>query len=345
MQLPKIWVRESVYRALGSDYHNYCGYCLTVSAAGWLQGSGLSAMSRKYGIGIDNVLSFEVVLANGIFAYADACTNSDLFWALRGGGGETWGVVTSVHFKLHPVEPVLEFTMSITNVLSSLSIVNSWIKNWPNLDRRWAGFFLSNFLLLYFVGLEKDARSTFIDDFEHWRECLPKSQKNDVVYSFKQGKSYFDVRSGEENIETLDTGLRPYSIASRLVPRDFVVNNPRKAARMLERLMMDTAVSALNYFLGGAVNDPEADATAVHPAMRKAVWQIHTFTDKFRDYVRKVVKDTGAGYNHASHVELDWRNAFWGSNLKRLQSLKKQYDPENRFNCWHCISYQGKEFD
>ena len=46
-------------------------------------------MSRKYGIRIDNVLSFEVVLANGIFAYADACTNSDLLWALRGGGGGT----------------------------------------------------------------------------------------------------------------------------------------------------------------------------------------------------------------------------------------------------------------
>ena len=344
----QVW--DSVYRALGSDYHIIGGYCLTVSAAGgWLQGSGLSAMSRKYGIGIDNVLSFEVVLANGIFAYADACTNPDLFWALRGGGGGTWGVVTSVHFKLHPVEPVLEFTMSITNVLSTPSIVNSWIKKWvtisPNLDRRWGGYFLSNFLFLNFVGSEKDARSTFIDDFEHWRECLPKSQKNNVVYSFKQGKSYFDTRGGEEDISTLETGRRPYNIASRLVPRDFVVNNPRKAARMLKRLMMDTFVDVPHYFLGGAITDPESEATAVHPAMRKAVWQIHTYTDKFRNYVRKMVKDTGAGYNHAHFVEPDWRNAFWGSNLKRLQCLKKQYDPENRFNCWHCIGYQGKEFD
>ena len=343
----QVW--DSVYRALGSDYNIIGGLCTTVSAAGgWLQGGGLSSMSRKYGIGIDNVLSFEVVLANGIFAYADACTNSDLFWALRGGGGGTWGVVTSVHFKLHPVEPVLEFIMAITNVLSSLSIVNSWIKKWvaisPNLDRRWGGYFKTTNLQLYFVGSEKDARSTFINDFEHWRECLPKSSQKNVVYSFKQKKSYFDIRGGEEDISTAETGQGSVNMASRLIPRNFVVNNSRKAIRMLKFLLLQNPGFG-HYFLGGVINDPEAEATAVHPAMRKAVWQINTFTDENRDYVRKVVEDTGAGYNHASHVEPDWRNAFWGSNLKRLQCLKKQYDPENRFNCWHCIGYQGKEFD
>ena len=53
-------------------------------------------MSRLRGLGIDNVLAYKVVLANGTLVTADACTNSDLFWALRGGGGGTWGVVTAI---------------------------------------------------------------------------------------------------------------------------------------------------------------------------------------------------------------------------------------------------------
>ncbi|MEO0686725.1 MAG: FAD-dependent oxidoreductase, partial [Cyanobacteria bacterium J06649_11] len=231
----------SVYKALGSDYHIVGAYCLTVSAAGgWLQGCGLSVLSRKNGLGIDNVLSFEIVLASGILVYADACTNPDLFWALRGGGGGTWGVVTSVHYKIYPVEPVLEFTMSITNPLSSPLILNSWIKKWiaisPYLDRRWAGYWTTTSFQLYFVGTEKDARTTFINDFEHWRGCLPKSQINKVVYGIKKGKSYYDIISKQVEIPT---GQGNTNFASRLVPRDFLVNHPTKAAALLKHLMMD----------------------------------------------------------------------------------------------------------
>ena len=343
---------DGVYRALGSKYNIVGATCLTVSAAGgWLQGGGLSALSRKYGIGIDNVLSFEVVLANGVLAYADACTNPDLFWALRGGGGGTWGVVTSVHYKVYPAEPVIEFTMSITKPLSSPRIVNSWIRKWiaisPNLDRRWGGSWTIATLGLYFVGAEKDARSTFINSFEQWRECLPKSQINRVVYNIKKGENYFEVRGGEDEIilSNPTTGQASSNIANRLVPRDFVANHPAKAANLLKHILLNGKVGAPNYILGDAVTYPAADATAVHPAMREAVWQIHTSTDEVIEYVRKVVRNTGVGYNHASHKEPDWRNAFWGSNLNRLQCLKKQYDPENRFNCWHCVGYQGEEYE
>ena len=340
----QVW--NSVYRAVGSDYHIVGGGGLTVSAAGgWLQGCGLSAMSRKYGIGIDNVLNFEVVLANGSHVFADACTNPDLFWALRGGGGGTWGVVTSVHYKLHPVEPVLEFTMSIDNIVKTTVTVDSWLEKWvelsPNLDHRWGGYWTLNSVILYFVGTEQDARATFINDFDQWKNGLPKAEKDTVRHNIKQAKSYFDVRGGKD-ISTDKTGQETINIASRLIPRDFVVNEPKKAADTLKWLVRN-GFFTFNYLLGEAVTNPSHNATAVHPAMRKAIWQIETFIDKMTDYLRKEIKDTGAGFNHASHVEPDWRNAFWGPQLNRLQSLKKQYDPENRFNCWHCVGYQGDE--
>ena len=62
--------------------------------------------------------------------------------------------------------------------------------------------------------------------------------------------------------------------------------------------------------------------------------------------VREGFKDdpfTGAGLNHGAKDEPNWRDAFWGSNRARLESLKKELDPENRFNCFHCVGYQGVE--
>lgn len=79
---------NDVIEAVGTDYHVVTGGARTVSAAGgWLQGSGLSFTSRQYGLGVDQAVQFEAVLADGTMATANACENTDLFWALRGGGG------------------------------------------------------------------------------------------------------------------------------------------------------------------------------------------------------------------------------------------------------------------
>ena len=61
-------------------------------------------MGPAYGMAVDNVLRFSVVLANGSAVEASACENVDLFWALRGGGGGTFGVVTECVYAAHPFE-------------------------------------------------------------------------------------------------------------------------------------------------------------------------------------------------------------------------------------------------
>src|SRR5438093_4704847 len=76
----------------------------TTGVAGWTLGGGFGWRSRRFGLSIDNLISAEVVTATGELVKANDKDNSDLFWAIRGGGGN-FGVVTSFEFQLHPVGP------------------------------------------------------------------------------------------------------------------------------------------------------------------------------------------------------------------------------------------------
>jgi FAD/FMN-containing dehydrogenase len=77
------------------------GGCLTVGLAGLIQGGGFGSFSKHYGTAAASLLEAEVVTADGQIRIANACTNPDLFWALKGGGGGTFGVVSKLTVRAH----------------------------------------------------------------------------------------------------------------------------------------------------------------------------------------------------------------------------------------------------
>jgi len=91
------------YTAVTTEGGKYVqgGGCLTVGLAGLLQGGGFGSFSKHYGTAAASLLEAEVVTADGKIRIANACTNPDLFWALKGGGGGTFGVISKVTLKLH----------------------------------------------------------------------------------------------------------------------------------------------------------------------------------------------------------------------------------------------------
>lgn len=92
-----------VYNAVTTGGGRYVqgGGCGTVGVAGLVQGGGFGSYSKNYGIAAASLLEAEVVTADGVVRLANACTHPDLFWALKGGGGGTFGVVTRVTLRTH----------------------------------------------------------------------------------------------------------------------------------------------------------------------------------------------------------------------------------------------------
>lgn len=108
------------------------GVIASTGIAGLTLGGGFGHLSRKYGLSCDNLLSADVVTADGQFRTASATENPDLFWALRGGGGN-FGVVTSLEYRLHPVSTVIAGPIfyPLEKARDVLRLFNEYLKTAP----------------------------------------------------------------------------------------------------------------------------------------------------------------------------------------------------------------------
>jgi FAD/FMN-containing dehydrogenase len=101
------------------------GVSCRIRVAGLTLGGGIGWLRNKYGLSCDNLVSAEMVTADGRALTAEANENADLLWALRGGGGN-FGVVTSFEFTLHPVGPAVAVVFSMYPMAAARDVLKRW---------------------------------------------------------------------------------------------------------------------------------------------------------------------------------------------------------------------------
>ena len=118
-----------------------CGFISSTGVGGLTLGGGVGYLTRKYGLTLDNLLSVDMVLADGRFVTANADQNTDLFWAVRGGGGN-FGVVTSFLFQGRPVHTVYggPIFWPLEKADELLHVWQNFILNSPDDVNGWFGF-------------------------------------------------------------------------------------------------------------------------------------------------------------------------------------------------------------
>ncbi|KAI7184677.1 FAD binding domain protein [Hortaea werneckii] len=342
----------------------------TVGAmGGYVQGGGHSPLSSLLGMAADQVLNYEVVTADGRFVTANAKENSDLFWALRGGGGSTFGVVTSAVIKAHPDMKVTSTTFSFgTNSVSH--------------EAFWAGFraYLNYFptnvahgTYSYFFILPSSNDLTFLmqpffapnmskGDTEKllapWMSDLSELGI-DIQPEYKEFSTFWDAWNVSFPLEAIEK--THVASASRLWPRtnwdnETVLNTTFNAIRSSAEAGLTTiAFNQAPTWVAGGKQD-----TAVNPAWRETLchmissvnWPMyasaeeqmeirHNFTFNHMQRWRDASPGAGSYLSESDRLEPNFQWAFYGSYYPKLLELKRKFDPKNVF--WAAAAV-GSEF-
>jgi FAD/FMN-containing dehydrogenase len=318
----------------------------TTGIAGLTLGGGFGWLTRKYGLTIDNLISAEVITADGNKIRAGENENPDLFWAIRGGGGN-FGVVTEFEFELHPVGPEILAGLIVFPFSQAKQVLTQYRKFVESAPEE----------LNVWVVLRKAPPLPFLPENVHGKEVV-------VLPVFYAG----DIAEGEKLIEPLRSfgdaygehiGAQPY-VAWQQAFDPLLTRGARnywKSHNFTE--LQDGVLDAIAEFAGklpspqceifigciaGASNRVPADATAYYHRDAKFVLNVHGRWDDVADDEKGIAwareffqtsapyASAGAYVNFMTEEEGDRVVAAYGSNYDRLVQIKKLYDPENIFH-------------
>lgn len=323
------------------------GQVSMTGVAGLTLGGGMGYLRRKWGLSCDNLLSAEIVTAEGKILTASKDENEDLFWALRGGGGN-FGVVTSFEFQLHELGPQIYGALTIYPFDDASSVL-----------RKWRDFTLDTpeevTCDAYIWGMPPLPN---VPEKMHWAPVVIISGM--YAGSVDEGKTLFQPVSEFGNPLEDMSGPRPYvEMQSDLDPLfadgQLYYWKSLFADAMSDELIDEVVAHAADKpskqclfalrTLGGAMSEVPEEATAY--GNREAMfnisidntWQDHSKTDDMITWTRKAWSDlreqTGGGVyvNFAGFGEEKdtLTRAIHGKNYDRLQQVKTTYDPDNFF--------------
>jgi FAD/FMN-containing dehydrogenase len=318
--------------------------------AGLTLNGGIGWLRNHYGLTCDNLMSAEVVTANGDVLTASADENADLLWGLRGGGGN-FGIVTSFEFALHPVGPLVAAVFSMYPIAATRDVLKRW--------REW-------------VASAPDEASTEIVTWTAPAAATLPPAVHDQAVVIAAGVYVGDAQEGLRVLEPLRQFGKPLGEIAGAIPYrsvqsafDASLPNTGEVLAYWKSLYLDHLTdSAIEIMadraenrssrstmvfvqhLGGAVRRVRQDETAF--PTRDAAF-VMNFMGDWRDpretpqhiawvreaWSRLAPHSTGAVYlNYVGQEERDAdslvRSAF-GSNYDRLAQIKRKYDPTNLF--------------
>jgi FAD/FMN-containing dehydrogenase len=317
----------------------------TTGIAGLTLGGGFGWISRKYGMTVDNLLSARVVLADGSVVVASESENSDLFWGLRGGGGN-FGVATSFEFQAHPVGPEILAGLIVHPFSAAPEVLRAYrdfVKDAPDEVTVWAV-------------MRKAPPLPFLPEDVHGTEVL-------ILATMYTG----DMSEGEVALAPLRDIGEP--IADVIGPHPFTgwqqafdplltpgERNYWKTHDFDEMsdAMLDTVLGYVATLpdpqcevfiahLGGAQGRVSDDATAYQGRNAAFLMNVHgRWSDASQDeggvrWCRELWNATGqyatgeAYINFMTEEEGDRLESAYGSSYQRLVELKNRYDPSNLF--------------
>ncbi|CAE6432949.1 unnamed protein product [Rhizoctonia solani] len=354
------WI--DVYKAANDNNVTIVGGAArTVGAAGgWIQGGGHSPLGALYGMGVDNVLEFTVVKADGKIVTANSCQNKDLFWALRGGGGGTYGVTLDVTYKTHPPlqsVAVVVLQVNTTGPEQTADMTAAFFRALPNITDQGArgyGFWMipnNSFaiILIHPNSPSVEATNSTIQPIFDRAAQINGTQIGTIGSMHPTFYEMFTTYIG-------DVGIAISAwLGSRLVSRTSLLTNSDQMAKLI--LASPYVSTSVNIVGGGAVNDFDPDSVGLNPQWRKDAILHWTFSGGWDDttpnqLIEQVKKDVtnvtqqlgalggldeAAYFNEADPAEPQWKKAFFGSHYDRLLEIKKQVDPQGVFTCNRCI--------
>ena len=254
-----------------------------------MQGGGHGPASHQYGLGADQVLEATVVLANGSIVTASPCKHPDLFFAIRGGGGGTYGVVVSSKIKAHPNNNVVAQHVAIAPLTANNSALFDAIATiwgaFPDLnDAGYAGYgqwavdfpvpLFANVTTGFVHGIYvfgkslQDAQAAFASTAEKLKPLNGTSLFVSVSYVSYPG--YWDFYQHESGVEP-PVGY-PGVLGSRLFDRAALTGNPTGLKKMLKTIAGTPGQAVSNNFelvSGGQVFKDASDPySGVNPAWR-----------------------------------------------------------------------------
>ena len=323
------------------------GRVSSTGVGGLTLGSGSGWLERKFGFACDNLLSCEVVTANGSVVTASNSENADLFWALRGGGGN-FGVVTEFTFQVHPVGPMMLAGLLVYPAPMAADVAKHWRDFMSTASNEVAsGLAFITAPPLDFV--PEPARGQpvlgvvvlYVGDIDEGRQVLaPLLEYGPPAVNLVQPMPYVAVQQLID--EANPPGRLNYWTA------DFLAELPDKAIDELVELAA-RPVSPFTQLLlvagGGAIAEVDDNATAF--GQRDAPWNVHWLSawedeaDSERNiaYTREVAAamkpwTTGKVYLNYIGEEGSERvaSSFGPEKYARLRQIKKVWDPTNLFS-------------